>query len=87
MDRSSKWLEVEDLKQYITPSQADQQAVVAELAKSGIPQASVNFNVLQDVITVTTTVAKAGKFFNTTFYDYKYDVSSSMSVRAQRARR
>ncbi len=68
------WLTEDDLKQYVTPSAAAQDAVRSHLTSSGISSDAITFNSLGDQATVTTTVANAKKVFPSTdflAFDFK----------------
>lgn len=75
LDNNAKTLDgvltVDQLAQYIAPSDADLAAVQGFLKARAIPDSAISYNTFKNQITVHSTVGQAAKLFNAHFSKYK----------------
>lgn len=64
-DGNTAWLNATTIAQYITPTNASQQAVYNALTSAGIPAANLTWSTLKDRLIVNTTASAVSTLFNT----------------------
>lgn len=79
-----KWLSTEELKNYVSATSKDQDAVISYLTQHGVSRDSISLNDLGNTLTVKSMkVGDVSKLFNTDFSVYKLDGKNTKSIKAE----